>query len=95
MFLIWSILLSGLLNSWTHSPGVIQALDLTVAQRNRDAQIARVEAQNRDIRTQIDQILTNPEVQEKLIREELGMVAEDEIIFDFSSPKRQEPHSPF
>ncbi len=53
-----------------------------------DAQVAAAEARVADLRRQIEALRTRPDVQERVVRDELGYVRQADLVLELGSPTR-------
>jgi len=83
LFGIWIFLLSGVLPISTHSPGVIQSLQLRSLLQKRKEEAVQKEIQISALKEEKERLIRDKDYQEKVIRETLGYVGQNEIIFDF------------
>lgn len=69
------------------APGGVQRLDnLEKDKRQSDADVARLSEQIRQLRAQVKRIKDDPTAVERVARDELGLVRQTEVVFQF---KRQ------
>ena len=82
-FLLWLILLSGMLERWVGAPGLYQWLQvrsLVKETRNKGEEIEFELSRLDGLRKQLE---TNPAVQEIEIRRVLGYLRPNEIVFEY------------
>lgn len=89
-FLVWLISLSGgLLRFQIGMPGLLQWSQLKGELSDRRTDLASIDAEILVIDQESRRLERSRAAQEKEIRRVLGYVAEDELIFDFSSASRE------
>ena len=86
-----SILLAGWVTYTTavSSRSAAQIRDLRNEVQKREADNARLETEIRELKTRLRDLNERPEIKEKLIREDLGYIKKDELIFHFAQPAAQ------
>ncbi len=85
IFAIWGLFLSGLLADFVGSPGALQAIRLRRLLDAKEAQMAKLEETVLQLQAEAELLEKNKLAQQREIRRVLGYVAQDEIVFDFSS----------
>ena len=83
-FATWSLLLSGLLDSWVQSPGLKQWMRVGETLKERRQEIADVEARTVLFQSMAKQLESNSVAQEREIRKVLGYLGEQELVFEFT-----------
>lgn len=91
-FSIWGLLISGIFENAFHAPGIMQAIELKQLESERRLKLIEVENEIALMQNENENLQKNLALQEREIRKTLGYVAEDEILFDFSSTSRIENH---
>jgi cell division protein FtsB len=66
--------------------GVLRALQAGRQKAKLEDRVRELEAANADLRKQIDALRNDPRTIENLARKELGMVKDDEIVYQFRNP---------
>ena len=93
-FLVWALLVSGVLENTFHAPGIFQAIELKKLESERREKMLTVETEIASMQSETENLQKNVALQEREIRKTLGYVAEDEILFDFSAVSRVKPGQP-
>ena len=83
-FVIWCILLTGLLDFWVESPGLKQWYKISTTLRERRQEIADVEARSSILHEVSRQLESNSIAQEREIRRVLGYLGDQEVVFEFT-----------
>jgi len=66
------------------APGGVQRLDnLEKEKRSSDAEVTRLTEQIRQLRAQVKRVKDDPAAVEQVARDELGLVRQTEIVFQF------------
>lgn len=92
IFGIWSLLLTGFFSSNSGrlggivGPGALQAIRLQNLLQAKTAQLDKIQDRINELQSEADSIEQNPVIQQREIRRVLGYAAQDEIIFDFTTP---------
>ena len=63
-------------------------------QARLEERLAQLQAENAALRSEIERLQSDPAYLEKVAREELGMVHQDELVFQFKSEPRKTPLHP-
>lgn len=63
-------------------------------QARMEERLAQLQAENQKLRAEIERLKTDPAYLEKVAREELGMVHQDELVFQFKSEPSPAPAHP-
>jgi cell division protein FtsB len=71
------------------SRSAAQIRELRSEVQKRDADNARLESEIHDLKSRLRALSERPEIKEKLVREDLGYVKKDELIFHFAEPAKQ------
>lgn len=79
LFVCWCLGISGLLGS----SGIIQAFKLARARRDLSFRVKALENEKSKLQTELYALEQDPYHQEKTIRDVLGFVRENEIVFEF------------
>ena len=66
--------------------GLLGLYRLEKNQAELELRLTELQAENEKLRSEIERLKTDPAYLEKVAREELGMVREDEIVFQFREP---------
>ncbi len=85
VFGIWLVLLSGILNRWTSSPGMLQWWSISRLASARHETVAQIETRIMELSSEQTRLEKSPVAQRREIRRVLGYLASDEILFDFSA----------
>jgi cell division protein FtsB len=83
-FVVWFILLSGLLDFWVSTPGLKQWFKVESTLHERRQEIAAVEARSASLHETAHQLESNAVAQEREIRRVLGYLGEQEVVFEFT-----------
>jgi len=59
-----------------------------------EARLTQLKAENERLRAEIERLKTDPAYLEKVAREELGLVHQDELVFQFKSEPAKPPAQP-
>lgn len=86
-FSIWILLLTGVAFDYTSTPGMIQGLRLKALLSRKALQLAELEANLADLQWEHELFTRDASRQAAEIRQKLGYVGRDELVFDFSSPR--------
>ena len=84
-FAVWGLLLSGLLEDFTGSPGILQYSRLNHLLELKRADLDRAELDLAAMQQEREALDGNPAFLEREVRRVLGYVAPDELVFDFSA----------
>jgi cell division protein FtsB len=68
--------------------GVLRALQANREKGDLEAQVKALEATNDELRKEIQALRNDPRTIENLARKELGMVKDDELVYQFRTPPR-------
>jgi hypothetical protein len=85
IFGIWMVFLSGILNPFIGSPGMLQSMQLQRILNHKQHQIDAAENQLIALQEDSMRLEKNSLTQEREIRRVLGYAAPNELIFDFSA----------
>ncbi len=85
IFGLWALFLSGVLNGFGGSPGIVQAIRLKSLLAAKDGQVKQIETEIQRLEHEASLLEKNRVIQHREIRKVLGYAAANEIIFDFSS----------
>jgi hypothetical protein len=85
IFGIWMVFLSGVLNPFIGSPGMLQSMQLQRILNHKQKQIDAAENQLIALQEDSMRLEKNTLTQEREIRRVLGYAAPNELIFDFSA----------
>jgi len=95
IFGLWTLLLTGVFNTWFGSPGLVQWARLSLLLSKRQDKIAEVENQIVALSAEQVRLEKSSATQQREIRRVLGYVRQDELVFDFSAEiPRPGPDSP-
>jgi cell division protein FtsB len=83
-FFLWLIGLSGVLSPWMGTPGALQNQNLDVLLQQRKKELAQARQESERLKELIEELEKNPSRQERTIRNRLGYVGENDLVFDFS-----------
>lgn len=83
-FVLWLILLSGVLSSYVGSPGALQAFRLKRLLGLKQVQLSSLKNETVRLRSESVRLEKNHPAQLREIRRVLGYAAKDELIFDFT-----------
>ena len=83
IFAVWLLFISGILQTYTGSPGVLQAFRLYQLHQNKIAQLAEMELKIAELEKEEKKLQTDRAYIEQEIRRVLGYVHSDEIVFQF------------
>jgi hypothetical protein len=84
-FALWAVFLSGALNPFVGSPGIIQAVQTWYWLKSKEVQQAHLEDDVLRLQAEAEQLEKNKLVQHREIRRILGYAAPNELVFDFSA----------
>lgn len=87
-FLVWALLISGLVENTFHAPGIFQVVELKKLESERREKMVLLETEIAAMQSETENLQKSVALQEREIRKTLGYVAEDEILFDFSAVAR-------
>jgi cell division protein FtsB len=71
--------------------GILCALRANQQKEDLLRQVQALEAVNQELRREIENLKSNPRFLEGIARKELGMVKEDELIYQFRSQEKNSP----
>ena len=83
---------AGLRPVW--QPGILQIFKLKRQQADLEQQLAQVEEVNNGLRKEIASLSADRHHLERMARSQLGMVREDEVVYQFASNPRPAAPSP-
>ncbi len=83
-FAVWTILLTGLLDFWFHSPGLKQWYRVESSLHGVRQEIATIEAKTTLQLSVASQLESNVAAQEREVRKVLGYLGEQELVFEFT-----------
>jgi hypothetical protein len=82
-FLVWIVLLSGVLDFWVKSPGLKQWIKVNHQLDQKRLEIGAVEARTGLLLQVSRELQSNSAAQEREIRKVLGYLDEQEVVFEF------------
>ena len=71
--------------------GVLHLIDLRREHAALQTHIRDAEEENQKLRREVDRLKRNPEYLEQVIRDEMGYVGPDDMIFVFDTPEANNP----
>ncbi|MBU6153429.1 MAG: hypothetical protein KGP28_03920 [Bdellovibrionales bacterium] len=83
-FLVWVVLLSGILDFWVKSPGLKQWIKVNSLLNEKRLEIGETESRTTLLLQISRELQTNSAAQEREIRKVLGYLNEQEAVFEFS-----------
>lgn len=89
IFGIWGLLLTGCFSARLAGlvgPGALQAIRLQNLLQAKVDQLEKIQTRVNELQSEGDLIEQDPITQQREIRRVLGYAAQDELIFDFSTP---------
>ncbi len=91
---IWFSLIPGLLllavmaTAVFGEKGILCAVKSSQQKEKLQAEVRALEEANLDLRKQIESLRSDPRYLESIARQELGMVRQDELVYQFRSPNK-------